>query len=361
MMYIATYILDIGALFYLLGILYTSSDLNVYRKKPFLIGVMLTIIVILAEAGTIYTNNGSLSLRSINIFCNILGFILTPIIPIIVARIFDRRIIKKYKFIFFPILINTIATLLSPLYGFIFYVNLNNQYVRGNYFFIFITSYIISLMFLITSTLDIGNKYNYPIRKRMIILGVFTIIGTSIQLIYPQAYSSWHGVTLTFFLYFILMSEFDRSFDQLTGLYNRSSFEKASKEIIDQRKFSLFIIDINDFKSINDTYGHAYGDKVIKSVAQIIRKSFSEDYKCYRFAGDEFTIIGREVDSEKIEDQISNMIYALSKTREEGNLLPSVSYGYSIYKGDEKLDFNKKLKEADSQMYIYKKIHKTKY
>ena len=164
MMYIATYIIDIGALFYLLGMLHTSSDLNVYRKRPFLIGIILTIIVILAEAGTIYTNNGNLSLRSMNIFCNVLGFLLTPLIPIIVAMIFDRRIIEKYKLIGIPIIINTIATFLSPLYGFIFYVDSNNQYSRGDYFFIFIIVYAISFLILITSTLDIGNKYNYPIR-----------------------------------------------------------------------------------------------------------------------------------------------------------------------------------------------------
>jgi len=56
-MYIATYIIDMAALFYLMGLLCSSTTLNIHRKKPFLAAVILTIIIILSEAGTILTNN----------------------------------------------------------------------------------------------------------------------------------------------------------------------------------------------------------------------------------------------------------------------------------------------------------------
>ena len=155
-----------------------------------------------------------------------------------------------------------------------------------------------------------------------------------------------------------MLSEFDSSFDTLTGLYNRAAFDKATKQIVEKKPFSVIIIDINDFKSVNDTYGHYYGDNVIKEVAGIIRKFFDKNYNCYRFGGDEFSIISNETDQDKIEYQLRTMTNNIAEMREKGNPLPTISYGYSIVVGGEKLDFLKNLKEADDQMYHFKKIHK---
>ena len=191
-MYIATYTLDIAALFLLLGLLNTNTTLNIYRKKPFAIGIILTVIIILSEAGTIFANNGSISLRSMNILSNILGFALTPMIPIVIIAIFDMRILKKHKLLLIPTLINIIAAVLSPLFKFIFYVDTNNQYIRGDYFFIFISVYLINFLLLIVTTLGVCKKYSYPIMRKMILLSIFTILGTSIQLVFPFALSLIH-------------------------------------------------------------------------------------------------------------------------------------------------------------------------
>ncbi len=357
-MYIATYAIDIAALFFLIGLLRNSTMLNISRKRPLLAAIILTIVIIMAEAGTIFTGNGGIGLRNINIFCNTLGFAFTPIIPIAITLIFDRRILKTHKFLLVPTLINVAATVLSPIFGLIFYVNADNQYVRGDYFFIFIAVYIFNFLLLVIITLDVGKKYNYPICLRMVVLTFFTIAGTSIQLVDPLAYSSWHCVTLSLFLYFLLMSEFDSSFDILTGLYNRAAFEKAAKQMVKPKAFSVIILDIDDFKKLNDTYGHDYGDTVIKIVGEILRQSFNKRYTCYRFGGDEFYIIGNEADQGTIESQLKAMTDSLKDMREKGKKIPTVSYGFSIFQGGEKPDFNKNLKEADDQMYRFKKIHK---
>lgn len=361
-MYLATYTIDITALFYLIGLLHSSTALKFYRKKPFLIAIILTIIVILSEAGTVFADNEYLNLRSINLLCNILGFALTPIIPIAITLIFDERIFKSHKLLLLPTLINIVATVLSPLYGYIFYIDPNNLYSRGDYFFVFIIAYIINLLLLLISTLETGKNYNYPIMWKLLALSLFTLLGTSIQLVFPLAYSSWHCVTLSLLLYFLLMSEFDSSFDALTGLYNRAAFDKAIKQKAESRAnaFSVIILDINDFKNVNDTYGHDYGDNIIKLVAAIIQKSFNKQYTCYRFGGDEFSVISSETDQEKIEHQLRNMTSNLEAMREKDYPLPTVSYGFSIFRGGGKPDFRKIFKDADDQMYHYKKIHKAK-
>lgn len=358
-MYIATYLIDIAALIYLIGLLYSNTTLNSNRKKPFLAGILLVIIIILAEAGTIFTGIERLNLRSLNIFSNVLGFALTPMIPIVITLIFNRKTLTTHRVWLLPTLINIVAAVLSPIFGFIFYIYANNQYLRGEAFFIFIVAYIINYLFLVIRTLDMGKKYNYPIMRKMLALSFFTIAGTSIQLAVPLAYSSWHCVTLALFLYYLLMSEFDSSFDMLTGLYNRANFDKAAREIGDLTALSVIILDIDDFKDVNDTYGHDYGDHVIKTVASVIRESFNHGYRCYRYGGDEFVVIGHETDSEKIEFQLKMMTSTLSEIRKQGNPLPTVSYGYSVFLGGTTLNFDKVLKEADDQMYRFKRVYKT--
>lgn len=357
-MYIATYLIDLSALFCLIWLLYSSTSINTYRKKPFLIGILLTIVVILAEAGSLYAANDNLSFRNAHIFFNILGFSLSPLIPIVIAFIIDKKILSTHKFILVPTMINIVITLLSPFFEFIFYVDLNNQYIRGDYFYIFIAVYVLNFLFLVINTINIGNRFNYPITRKLVVLSLFTIVGTSIQLVYPWVYSSWHSVTLALFLYFLLISEFDSSFDTMTGLYNRAAFDKRVKEISNSLDFFIIILDINCFKELNDTYGHDYGDKVIKTVAEVIRNSFDKRYTCYRFGGDEFSIIGYEKNHDRIEQQLKNMTDSLSIIREENTPLPTVSYGFSIFKGDKDLDFQKIFNEADQQMYHFKNIHK---
>ena len=358
-MHYATYFIDIAALLCLLGLLYSNTALNTERKKPFLIGITLTIIIILSEVGTILADNGGIYLRNLNIFSNVLGFSLAPIIPIVITLIFDKRVLTTHRLWLMPSLINIFAVVLSPIFRFVFYVDSNNQYLRGRYFFVFIVVYTINLLFLITSTLDVGKEHNYPIVRKMIGLSFFTVVGTSIQLIEPLAYTSWHCITLSLFLYFLVMSEFDSSFDTLTGLYNRATFDKTIKEIVKPKKLSVIILDINDFKSVNDTYGHDYGDRVIKIVASVIRESFKNNYICYRYGGDEFSIISKEIDEKKIESQLRTMTNLMAKIRENGKMIPTISYGYSIFTGEETLDINKVIKEADDQMYHFKRLHKT--
>lgn len=78
------------------------------------------------------------------------------------------------------------------------------------------------------------------------------------------------ALTLALLLYFLLLSEFDSSFDTLTGLYNRAAFEKAAKQMTSRKAFSVIVLDVNNFKSINDTYGH--------DLRRYCTKSSSGDY-----------------------------------------------------------------------------------
>ncbi len=117
--------------------------------------------------------------------------------------------------------------------------------------------------------------------------------------------------------YLSLLGESQR--DRLTGLLNRKTFDDQILKIIESRKeetalieppksrrhlegaadgFWLGILDIDDFKKINDTYGHIYGDEVLILIARLMKKTFRADDYLFRYGGEEFVAIIRTV-SEK--------------------------------------------------------------
>ena len=105
--------------------------------------------------------------------------------------------------------------------------------------------------------------------------------------------------------------------DPLTDLLNRGSFDKALKFHDDgKHDFALILTDVDQFKSVNDTYGHAVGDQVLKRVSSLLQVAFrSTDFVC-RIGGDEFAVIMADVTSDlqyTIQEKIDFVNTELSK------------------------------------------------
>lgn len=123
----------------------------------------------------------------------------------------------------------------------------------------------------------------------------------------------------------------EASHDALTGILNRASYNDLIKEYSSSDKnFALLLIDVDVFKSINDTYGHNIGDLVLKRVADLMKVTFrSIDYPC-RIGGDEFAIIMIDTTSEMkeiISNKISVMNQILSKV--DGDI-PAVTLSVGV-------------------------------
>lgn len=86
--------------------------------------------------------------------------------------------------------------------------------------------------------------------------------------------------------------ERERDMDKLTGLYNKAASEREIRKILrtPYQKGSLIVMDVDDFKHINDTYGHAFGDIILCQAAGCIRDTVGQGNICGRFGGDEFVI-----------------------------------------------------------------------
>jgi diguanylate cyclase (GGDEF)-like protein len=356
---IAQYMTDVVALLMLLGLLTYENLLKQHLKKFLKYSVFLTIIIILAELGSLAVDNQRISLIFLNHLFNIIGFSLTPLIPLVLMEIFSKDILKTYKCIYIPSIFNALAVFISPWLGWIYDVNSANQYERGSLFVIFILVYIINILILIHIVWLNGQKRFFPIKWKIIGLSLFTIVGTSIQLFLPEVISSWHVVTLAIFLLFILLSDFENSFDGLTGLFNRRAFEKSTASLSYKKPYSLILIDINHFKKTNDTHGHDTGDLALKEISDVFKKSIGHKLNGYRIGGDEFSIILGTRDESKVIKCLNSIKFDLYERRKKNPVLPTISVGYSIHDGSKSLTFKQIYKVADKLMYEDKEAQRS--
>jgi diguanylate cyclase (GGDEF)-like protein len=152
----------------------------------------------------------------------------------------------------------------------------------------------------------------------------------------------------------------------MTNLYKKHYFRNLIEKIIskssDDDIFAMMFIDIDDFKSINDNYGHDIGDEVIINIAQRIIQSLSYSDIACRFGGDEFVVWlqgTKEKETEVIADRIlKNIMKPI--TVEEFEISISVSIGISIY-GSAINSFDAMIVESDRRMYLAKADGKNRY
>ena len=156
--------------------------------------------------------------------------------------------------------------------------------------------------------------------------------------------------------------------DVLTGIYNRRAFEGIAKKYLsfaDRKKQTCAILhlDIDNFKSINDTLGHEAGDIVIKSVVSKLTKNLRNEDIIGRIGGDEFAIIIIDIDiatihtvTQKIIDSFEEAILIKNK-----KLFTSISLGVSFSNPKSMKNYADILQEADLAMYEAKKSGKSQY
>lgn len=160
--------------------------------------------------------------------------------------------------------------------------------------------------------------------------------------------------------------------DLLTGIFNKKTFEKKVEEILKQnrslKKKAVILLDLDNFKGVNDTLGHAYGDKVLAGVGDILKRVFHADDYLGRLGGDEFCVYLNISDfcqgnyRKHIEEKCAELCRAFANnyTGESGNYKISASIGVAIFpdNGD---SFGELYKCADKALYASKHKGKDTY
>lgn len=144
--------------------------------------------------------------------------------------------------------------------------------------------------------------------------------------------------------------------DGLTGVYNRHYFDIIYNKYIERKeKFSVMMVDIDNFKAINDTYGHEFGDTVIKGITETIGNLLDEEDKEFRYGGEEFIILIKDKPIEQVFKIAEKIRSAVESKVWKEDIVVTISLGVAEFKGDKNV-----VEIADKNLYMAKKIGKNK-
>ena len=149
---------------------------------------------------------------------------------------------------------------------------------------------------------------------------------------------------------------YEATHDALTGIYNRKAYIDVYNKL-GSEKICYILIDVDDFKKINDTYGHDNGDLVLQTIAKILTESFRSEDKAFRIGGDEFAVImvnaGLEI-RHIVEQRIQTVIDQSKESRKNG--LPDFTLSIGVAFGVDEKSTGKVYKDADLALYEAKKV-----
>lgn len=143
--------------------------------------------------------------------------------------------------------------------------------------------------------------------------------------------------------------------DFLTGGFNRTAYERDVQSYLDtQKSFRLILLDLNELKHINDTYGHNQGDEAIRLVFNAMKTSFVQG-KNYRIGGDEFAVLIEDVDAIRFKDCLDNFQSILNETTKDFLYPILVAVGSDVYHYGDWDNYSRFYHHVDQKMYLHKK------
>ena len=346
--------IDLFVLIFMCILTKFSEALNFKQKRGFLFAFILIAAISVLEVITLAVDKTPAGYRWLNIVSNYLGFGLSPSVAICLVYVLDKKtaIRREMKIAMYCEIVYLIFLAVSVPFGLVFSVSAENIYSRGPYFYIYIFMYFMAIMYLSVTTIITAKEFQNRSRTLIYPLIVFLTAETIIQITLPDLHVTWLCVTLLSVLYFIYCNEMWNQLDSLTGLLNQNSYLNHTSEM-KRTDGVLVVFDVDDFKKVNDQYGHLKGDICLSEIAYCIKKAYAKFGYCYRIGGDEFCVLLKNVSQQ--EKCLNEFIALLDEKKKKLDYLPTVSFGSCAFSGEDILIIKDR---ADQNMYRLKKAKK---
>ncbi|MBB6631459.1 GGDEF domain-containing protein [Clostridium algidicarnis] len=253
---------------------------------------------------------------------------------------------------------------LTQFFGWFYYIDSNNIYHRGPLFLLSasITVALIALAFVLITVnqKNIEKKYYFS----LVFFAVPPLICIILQVVFYGISLMLNSVVLSLLIVFLNIQNQSMHIDYLTGINNRKRLEAYLKQKVstsnENKTFSAIMMDLDDFKSINDTFGHDVGDDALKLTAKLLKNCTRSKDFIARFGGDEFCIV-LDISNKNELDCVIRRINDCTKKYNESSGKPykiSFSMGYAVYDYNSRMSVEEFQKQIDILMYENKQINK---
>lgn len=311
--------------------------------RYFIVPMILLGILVLHDNIDYYLLNDS-NIGTWHVAIVVLGYNVRICLMLSLVLIELRSVNKRVKaWLFLPAIVNLLITCCAFFTHWVFWYAEDATLMRGPLAY---TPHAISFLYAIILLLYGLYILRYGRWQESVIVctaTILSVLGTLVETIF-QLRGILIGVIaldVTFFyLYFHI--EFFKM-DILTGTLNRISFYTESKGLSGRDDVTVYSIDLNDLKTLNDTRGHTEGDKALREVARILRAHLPKGCRLYRVGGDEFVIIGAGV----VRESLDGMEKELQEELEKSPYSFSLGWAH-MEKGE---SFESVYSRADQQMY----------
>ncbi len=352
-----------------LSVLMVSSRLVLQRRelsdKIFTLSCIMTVLSCTADSlGFALEEIPGTAMHVILYFLDTITYLNNIIVSVLWSIYVDTRLngsrkhmMATLKRISFPGIAGAAGLVINLFLPFIFKIDENNVYHRlpaANYYF--------ALTFFYLTAGYIIYKSSEKKTARMSFIPIWMFLGpiiicTAAQFLFYGVSLAWCSVAVGLVSMQISLQNELTYLDPLTQLYNRNYLNNIMKQFhFSHSSVQGIMMDMDDFKMINDTFGHSTGDEALTEAAKLILAVAPEGSVPIRFAGDEFMLLIPGDDREKAEKAAEN-IRSNEKAFNESGTKPyrlSFSIGLSSFSGDTEPDSF--LKEMDRNMYAEKRI-----
>lgn len=267
----------------------------------------------------------------------------------------DLRRLKSLGLIMGAVMaVNFGALLLNIGNGFYFAITPQNAYLRGEWHIIRIVCDYMPVL-VILADLAFCRK---NVRREHILLSMLAVVPACVSGFLDLAFAGvrllWPSFCLSLLFVHLFIIRANYALDSLTGIYNRRRCDEFLDELTraPRRKSYVFMmLDMDGFKDINDSFGHAQGDRALRDVAGILKNSVRNVDLVARYGGDEFLVIFDNCDSaDAVHSRIKQGIAALNADGTRPYALEA-SLGYAIYSPADPASPQEFLSHVDSLMF----------
>lgn len=348
-----------------------QHDKSNFQSKLYLWLIQITMISLVLDILSRFDGNPTTYYSLLNQIGNFLIFMISPILPSLWVMYVHDEIFhepSKTKRLIKPLLVlfsfNTGMVILSQFTHWYYMIDSNNIYHRGP---LYVVPIILTFGLIFSAFILILTNKKRIDKNHFVSLLVFAIPPTLCVLYTTFFYGISlviNSVVISILIVGLTIQNHNLNIDYLTGINNRKRLDAYINEKIKRcskgRTFSAIMLDLDNFKSINDKYGHDVGDTALQISVKLLNDCLRSVDFIARFGGDEFCIVLDVSRSEELQMIVERIIKVFRAYNETGTQMYQIemSMGYAVYDFDTHMSSDVFEKKLDELMYSNKRTKK---